>query len=90
MLRGKRPSKPENASAIGFSDPLWDFTQRCWDGKIESRPEAREIVTCLGDAVAGWDGLMPPRPQTDDVASDSEGTASDLELSDPGVSVAPS
>ena len=89
MLRGTRPSKPENASAIGFSDSLWDLTQRCWDGKIASRPEAGEVVMCLGEAVAGWNGLMPPCPQTDDLASDSEGVASELEPSESGVLIPP-
>jgi len=86
VLRGKRPGKPENASVIGLSDFLWDFTQRCWDGEIRLRPEASEVVTRLGEAVVGWDGVMPPCPQTDDPASDySEGTASDLELSESDV-----
>jgi len=57
---GERPAKPENASAIGFSDSLWDFTERCWNGDIESRPKVGEVVTHLREAAAQWDGLMPP------------------------------
>jgi len=57
---GERPAKPENASAIGFSDSLWDFTERCWSGDIEARPKVGEVVTHLGEAAAKWDGLMPP------------------------------
>jgi len=60
ILRGSemRPSKPENALAIGFSDPLWTFTERCWDAS-ELRPNAKEVVTRLGEAAAGWDGPVP-------------------------------
>jgi len=70
VLRGTRPIKPENALAIGFSDSLWDFTQRCWDGTIESRPRVWEVVKHLKEAAAGWDG--PPRPLVDDVASSTD------------------
>jgi len=72
VLRGTRPTKPGNASAIGFSDFLWAFTQRCWDGPIESRPEVGEVVTHLKEAAEDWDGLMPPHSQVEDVASDPD------------------
>ena len=60
VLRGKRPDKPENAAAIGFSDSLWEFTQCCWDGKMELRPEVGDVVAHLEEAAGNWDGLMPP------------------------------
>jgi len=75
LLRGKRPDKPENALAIGFSDLLWDFTQRCWDGDTELRPMAREVAIHLKEAAAGWDGLMPPFSQVEDVSSCPEETS---------------
>ena len=75
VLRGKRPTKPENSSAIGFSDSLWAFTQQCWDGKMELRPKAGEIVARLGEAAAGWDGLMPPSSQVSGVTSNCEETS---------------
>ena len=74
---GKRPPKPENASAIGFSDSLWGFTQRCWDSKMELRPEAGEVVTHFGEAAANWDGLMPPCVRVRRVASTSDEDTSD-------------
>ena len=60
VVEGVRPHKPENASAIGFSDSLWRFTQRCWDGEMELRPKVAEVVTELGRAAAGWVGIMLP------------------------------
>jgi len=72
VLRGRRPDKPEGAAAIGFSDSLWSFTQRCWDGKMGLRPEVGEVVAQLGEAAASWDGLMPPRSHDEDVASNTE------------------
>ena len=74
---GTRPAKPENAPAIGFSDSLWGFTQRCWDGKVELRPEVGEVVTQLEEAVASWDGLMPPCVQAENATSASKGEMSD-------------
>ena len=69
VVEGMRPAKPENASAIGFSDSLWDFAHRCWDGKMELRPNVAEVVTQLGRAAADWDGVMPPCVMVKNVAS---------------------
>ena len=73
MLRDKRrPDKPKDASAIGFSDPLWGFVQRCWDDDKRLRPEVGEVVTHLGEAAASWDGLVPPCAQAENVTPDPE------------------
>ena len=77
VLRGKRPEKPENASVIGFSDSLWVFTERCWGGKIVSRPKVREVVKCLGGAATRWKGLMPPCPVEDVTSGPGELTSSE-------------
>ena len=82
MPQGKRPDKPENAPAIGFSDSLWAFTQRCWSGGVGSRPGAGEVVTCLGEAVASWDGLMPPCAPVEKVTSDSKGVSDSKKYSE--------
>ena len=71
VVQGMRPPKPENASAIGFSDSLWSFVQRCWDGEMELRPGVAEAVSQLGRAAADWDGVMPPCAQVGGVASAS-------------------
>jgi len=76
VVEGLRPDKPENASAIGFSDSLWDFAQRCWDEDMGSRPQVEEVVVHLGVAAAGWDGVMSPR-NAEDVASGSNDPTSD-------------
>ena len=70
---GKRPGKPENAPALGFSDSLWSFTQRCWDGEMGLRPDVEEVVKHLGEAAVSWDGSMPPCAKAEDVVSGSEG-----------------
>ena len=59
-VQGFRPDKPADASAIGFSDSLWDFVQSCWDRNKNSRPKVAEVVMHLAEAAAGWYGLMPP------------------------------
>jgi len=72
VVRGVRPTKPENASAIGFSDSLWGFVQRCWDGDMNLRPEVGEVVKQLERAAADWDGVMPPSIGAEGVASASK------------------
>ena len=69
VVEGKRPTKPKNASAIGFSDSLWSFIQRCWDGDMNVRPKVAEVVAHLEEAVANWDGLMPPCVQAEEEMS---------------------
>ena len=76
-VQGVRPTKPENASAIGLSDPLWDFVQRCWDGKMKLRPRVVEVVLQLERAVADWDGVMLPCAQVESVVSVTPDPVSD-------------
>jgi hypothetical protein len=68
VVSGLRPTKPGNAAAIGFSDSLWDFVQRCWHGDMGLRPGVAELVTHLGQAAVDWNGLMPPHVQAETVA----------------------
>ena len=65
---GQRPIKPDNASAIGFSDQLWVFVERCWDANMRLRPEVAEVVMQLSSATAGWNGVMPPHVKVKCVA----------------------
>ena len=69
VIEGKRPSRPENAPAIGFSDPLWGFVQRCWDGNPERRPKTVEVVSQLAKVAVDWDGVTEPRAQIENVAT---------------------
>ena len=78
VMEGRQPSKPENASDIGFSNSLWDFVQRCWDGTSALRPKITEVVSQLGEAAAGWNGVMTPHvvveddvPGTEEMESES-------------------
>ncbi|KAF9647913.1 kinase-like protein [Thelephora ganbajun] len=59
VLNGMRPRKPENASAIGFSDSLWDFVHLRWDGDSQRRPMVAEVVARLGEASTSWHTFMP-------------------------------
>ena len=60
VVEGKRPPKPKDASDVGFSDSLWDFVRRCWDGRSELRPTVTEVVSQLGIAAAAWSGFVAP------------------------------
>ena len=72
VVRGMRPTQPENASAMGFSYSLWALTENCWGGTIESRPKVGEVVTHLREAATSWGRLMPPRSQVWGVVSGNE------------------
>ena len=71
VIQGVRPAKPGDASAIGFSDSLWSFVQRCWDEKMELRPKVGEVVAQLERAAADWNRVMPPYLQVESVTSAS-------------------
>ena len=60
ILSGIRPAKPENAEAVGISEPLWNLIQKCWDSDKTRRPKIREVVTGVTDAAANWHELTPP------------------------------
>lgn len=77
VVDGHRPVKPENAATIGFSDSLWDFVQRCWDAKAESRPEAAEVVSHLAKATSEWNKDMPPCVQPENVPANLQEPVSD-------------
>ena len=76
VVEGLRPKEPENASAIGFSDSLWDFVQRCWHGKIEMRPQAADLVAHLGRAAREWNRPMPPHVEVEGAISTPKGPIS--------------
>ena len=67
VVQGVRPTKPKYASAIGLSDSLWSFVQRCWDGERKLRPKIAEVVSQLRRAAVDWDGIMPPCAQDERV-----------------------
>ena len=76
-VQGVRPTKPENASAIGLSDSLWSFVQNCWNGEMGLRPKVTEVVSQLERAAADWDGVMPPCAQVENVVSVTPDPVSD-------------
>ena len=43
-MRGVRPSRPEDPTAVGFSQGTWEFAERCWDGNPGLRPSSREAL----------------------------------------------
>ena len=91
VVNGKRPDKPQNASEIGFSDSLWNFTERCWDGQRGSRPEVGEVVMRLqGEAAQDRHRLMPPRIRVESTASDyTEEIRDPMEYSELGILILP-
>ena len=77
VVGGGRPPKPKNASNLGLSDLLWSFVQRCWDGKLKLRPTVTEVVSQLGKAAAGWNGVMPPHAPIEGVVPETREPDSD-------------
>ena len=79
MVQGLRPTEPANASSIRFSDLLWVFVQRCWDGDAKLRPKVTEVVTHLEREATNWHGLMPSCAPAENVSFDSKEPMSDTE-----------
>ena len=79
VSNGLRPEKPENAEAIGISDPLWGLIQKCWDGERTRRPQIQVVVAGVGSAAVNWRTDMPPggtehqeEPVSEEPSSDSK------------------
>ena len=77
-MEGLRPKEPENASAIGFSDLLWDFVQRCWHENMELRPQVADLVAHLWQVAREWNRPMPPHIEVQRVTSTSQDSMSGL------------
>jgi hypothetical protein len=79
VVGGLRPQKPNNAPSIGFSDHLWAFVEKCWDGDVGLRPDVKEVVTCLRQTNTEWEGVMlHSLKDKQDVTTRSQDEKSDL------------
>lgn len=61
VLNGMRPTKPENAEAIGFGRGVWDLLEDCWKERWTWRPMIGEVLQRLKIA-ASWSPAIPPGP----------------------------
>lgn len=55
IVNGTRPTKPEDATVIGLSDPLWELLQACWSGDRTQRPRIRDVEVQVGGAATRWE-----------------------------------
>ncbi|KAF9647772.1 kinase-like protein [Thelephora ganbajun] len=55
ILDGKRPSKPDAAATLGFTDGLWRIVEYCWLEDRGMRPDVKTILSRLTDAAWAWD-----------------------------------
>ena len=90
ILEGIRPSKPEEATALGFTDGLWGIVERCWSADRNTRPDVKTVLSHLTHAAWAWDGrlrgsILPTRTQgaTDDRTSttDNQTSTTDNQIS---------
>lgn len=44
LAKGKRPSKPVDASKLGLSSRAWKLVEDCWNKKREKRPEIEYVA----------------------------------------------
>jgi len=47
VMKGKRPSKPANASKLGLSSSAWKVVEECWNKKRDKRPEVQFVASRL-------------------------------------------
>ncbi|KAF7377569.1 Protein kinase domain-containing protein [Mycena sanguinolenta] len=50
---GQRPQRQMSCSGTTSLDGLWELMQKCWDGKVELRPTASEVVKSLSGPLIG-------------------------------------
>ena len=54
LVRG-RPSKPDAAVTLGFTDELWRIVGRCWLEDRGARPDVKDVLIHLTWAARVWD-----------------------------------
>jgi serine/threonine protein kinase len=59
VLRGERPSKPENALELGLCDKVWKMLEECWQEERELRPPVENVLGCIKSAASAC-GILSP------------------------------
>jgi len=47
VMKGKRPSKPVDASKLGLSSTAWKLVEECWNKKRDKRPDILYVASRL-------------------------------------------
>ena len=55
ILDGVRPSKPDAAATLGFTDGLWWDVKCCWLEDPSARPDVKMMLGQLNHAAWAWD-----------------------------------
>jgi len=55
IVEGIRPSKPDAARALGFTDELWWTVECCWMTECRLRPDVGTVLSQLTHAAWAWD-----------------------------------
>lgn len=63
VMKGRRPSKPENAEGIGFGKGTWKLVERCWEEDRERRPTVDDVSKHF-KRVARTSEVVPPGSAT--------------------------
>jgi len=53
-MEGIRPKKPENATDLGFTKPLWDTVKQRWLGDWRARPGVKDVLSYLNGVPLSW------------------------------------
>ena len=59
VISGLRPSKPENARAIGMTELMWELLEECWRRDRMARPDISRILRVFCD-ITGERGIIDP------------------------------
>ena len=62
VVRGERPTKPDDAEQIGFGGGTWGLVKECWMEEPASRPETERVLTHL-TCVAASSSVVGPTPE---------------------------
>ena len=60
IIDGERPSKPDAAATLGFTDGLWWTVECCWLEDRGARPDVKTVLDQLTHAAWAWDKRQIP------------------------------
>ena len=47
ILRGERPSRPQDTRGVWFTDDIWGMLELCWKPQPSDRPSLKTVLQCL-------------------------------------------
>jgi hypothetical protein len=91
ILRGERPSRPQDARGVWFTDGIWGLLELCWKPQPGDRPSLKTVLQCLQGVTRPYvDGNIEVDADSDARSDVTTASDSSMFLRVPQVSGSPS